>query len=180
MAATRASRRTPSASSGLVSPMPWSRVLDTRLTAMVADLLGQPSDDAWTPQNLLATCSRVTEQRGLPGQSGRSASTRQRLVCLTAVYGRMFRQTSPWRLADHDFDRGLLHWQHLDGTRILEMPRAIGATTPPRPGYLAQDTLEGLCQQPTPTLGIRILTLAAPTASRLLAADGSLHSLWEQ
>jgi hypothetical protein len=153
---------------------PWQAVLDARVSAVIADMCTthRPGDQ-WDAAALFAAVAATVAERGLPGGTGRHPATRQRLVCLAAVYGRYFRPGPAWELTDADLDAGLLAWAHRGGARLVDAPRTGHGSSP-----LVSPAAVTASQADDPRLrGVRLLALTAPLTSQLLTPRGQLTEL---
>jgi hypothetical protein len=178
----RPSGRAPGAAAdkapGACAVSPWQLTVDERVTAVCAALLGTPLTDdpvlGWPAAAILSATAKVLACQGLPGGTGRYNGARQSMACYAAVYGRHFLPSYPWTTADAPVG-SVLRWQHRNGQWLLDAPRATHADAP-----LVTDTtrdLAGTHRQDSQFLGIRLLALAAPLASRLLLPNGQLTAL---
>jgi hypothetical protein len=157
---------------------PFQATLDQRVTAVCAALRTAPRQQqpvlGWAPAALLAATAEVLGSQGLPGGAGRFPAARQQMACYAAVYGRHFLLTWPWTpTASGQAD--LLRWDSPDGRWLLDAPRATHADAPLRTA--STETAAALAADDPSFLGVRLLALAAPGASRLLLPAGELTAL---
>jgi hypothetical protein len=158
--------------------IPWQATLDSRITAVCALLTTTPVLDApfggWPAKAILAATSETVRAQPLPVATGRQGGGRQQIACYAAVYGRYFLPSSPWRLTRSPA-AAVLRWEHPDSRVLLDAPRGTHSDAPP-----ATDTLRAVlaahANEPH-LVGMRLLTLASPLASRLLLPDGTFTDL---